>query len=385
LSGKINFLRMNLLKTGVLLLLLSISYSVNAQEVNKKISISRDSIDNAYDASDWLIHKKGFLLMPTLITEPAVGYGAAAAAIFFHSSYTEKNGPPSMSGVLGGATQNGTWMGGVFHVGYWNQDRLRYTGVIARTYINIGFYGAGYLGILEDEPVNLNLDAWVLFQQLKARIKESDFFIGGKYLLLKTDNTFEIPVDIPDFNGTHFSSTLSEVSAILNYDTRNNVFSPSKGFFIQLSGTYSDTWLGSDALYGRLGIDAFGYFPASNKLNIGLRYGSNHSLGDMPFYARPIIQMRGVPLMKYQNKNVTLMETEVSWDLYKRWSLIGFTGIGNAYSSYSEFDKGKSVHTLGSGFRYLLARKFGLKMGVDIAASQDDFAFYIVFGSAWIR
>jgi len=376
---------MNLLKTGVLLLLLSISYSVDAQKVNKIISISRDSIDNAYDASDWLIHKKGFLLMPTLITEPAVGYGAAAAAIFFHSSYTEKNGPPSMSGVLGGATQNGTWMGGVFHVGYWNQDRLRYTGVIARTYINIGFYGAGYLGILEDEPVNLNLDAWVLFQQLKARIKESDFFIGGKYLLLKTDNTFEIPVDIPDFNGTHFSSTLSEVSAILNYDTRNNVFSPSKGLFIQLSGTYSDTWLGSDALYGRLGVDAFGYFPASNKLNIGLRYGSNHSLGDMPFYARPIIQMRGVPLMKYQNINVTLMETEVSWDLYKRWSLIGFTGIGNAYSSFSEFDKGKSVHTLGSGFRYLLARKFGLKMGVDIAASQDDFAFYIVFGSAWIR
>jgi hypothetical protein len=376
---------MRLLKILVALVWLILSWDIEAQEVNKKISISRDSIDNAYDASDWLIHKKGFLLMPTLITEPAVGYGLAAAAVFFHSSYTEKKGPPSMSGVFGGGTQNGTWMGGLFHVGYWNQDRLRYSGAIARTYVNIGFYGAGYLGTINDEPINLNLDAWLLFQQLKARIKESDFFVGGKYLLLKTDNTFEVPVDNPEFSGTKFSSTLSEVSAILNYDSRNNVFSPSKGFFIQFSGTYSDTWLGSDALYGRIGVDALGYFPASNKLMVGIRYGSNHALGDMPFYARPVIQMRGVPLMKYQNKNVTLMETEVSVDVSKRWSVIGFTGMGNAYSSLSEFDQGKSVRTLGTGFRYLLARKFGLKMGADVAASQDDFAFYIVFGSAWLR
>ena len=33
---------------------------------------------------------------------------------------------------------------------------------------------------------------------------------------------------------------------------------------------------------------------------------------------------------------------------------------------------------MGTGFRYLLVRKFGAKMGVDFAASQDDFAFYIV-------
>ena len=69
----------------------------------------------------------------------------------------------------------------------------------------------------------------------------------------------------------------------------------------------------------------------------------------------------------------------------KRWSLIGFTGMGNAFPSYSEFDKGNSVRTIGTGFRYLLARKFGTKMGMDFAKSQDDFAFYIVFGTAWLK
>lgn len=359
--------------------------NVIAQETIKKTSAFRDSTDNAYDISDWLLRKQGFLLVPSLITEPAVGYGAAAAAVIFHSSYSEKNGPPSMTGVIGGGTENGTWMAGLFHVGYWMHDRIRYTGAIARAYLNVGFYGSRNIELEDNESINLNLDSWVLFQQIKGRIGKSNFFIGAKYLLFKTDNTFDVPIDIPEFSGYQFSSNLSEASLILNFDSRNNVFTPASGFFIDLSTTYSDTWFGGEALYGRIAFDLLGYFPAGDKVMVSLRTESNYSVGDIPFWARPIVQLRGAPLMKYQDKNTSLMEAEVSWDLYKRWSLIGFTGIGNAFPSYNEFDKGNSVRTMGAGFRYLTARKFGLKMGMDFAKSQDDFAFYIVLGTAWLR
>jgi hypothetical protein len=81
-----------------------------------------------------------------------------------------------------------------------------------------------------------------------------------------------------------------------------------------------------------------------------------------------------------------LMETEVDWNLYKRWSLVGFTGMGNAYSALSDFDEGKSVATIGTGFRYLLMRKLGAKMGMDFATGTGgDFAFYMVFGCSWLR
>ena len=89
--------------------------------------------------------------------------------------------------------------------------------------------------------------------------------------------------------------------------------------------------------------------------------------------------------MKYQNRNTLLMEAEVSWNIYKRWFISGFTGIGNAFESIEDFDSGKSVTTIGTGFRYKLARKLGTNMGIDIAVSQDDFAFYIVLGSAWMK
>jgi hypothetical protein len=33
----------------------------------------------------------------------------------------------------------------------------------------------------------------------------------------------------------------------------------------------------------------------------------------------------------------------------------------------------------------LIARQLGANMGMDFAFSNDDWAFYIVFGSAWAR
>ena len=365
--------------------MISTCFSVSAQEKKKFLASFHDSLDNAFDVSDWLINKKGVLVVPTLITEPAVDYGAAMAALFFHSSYSEKKGPPSISGAVGGATLNGTWGAGIFHIGYWKMDHIRYMGAIAKTNANLGFYGSGSLGIPGTESVNLNMDAWVLVQQLKFRLGESDFFLGGSYILLDTYNTFEIPIDIPEFEGIADTSTLSEVSLKFEFDSRNNVFTPTMGFFLGMTGTYSDTWMGGDALYGRLGLTLIGYVPAGNKVFLGLRHEGNYSLGDIPFYARPIISMRGAPLMKYQNRNTLLMEAEVSWNVYKRWFVSGFAGIGNAFESYEEFEAGKSVATLGTGFRYKLARKLGTNMGVDFAVSQDDFAFYIVLGTAWLR
>ncbi len=374
------------LLSGLILLFVIFSYvPLHAQEKKKFLAAFHDSIDGAIDMSDWLVNKKGLLIIPTIITEPAVGYGIGGAAIYFHSSYTAKKGPPSMSGVLGAATENGTWAAGVFHVGYWKRDRIRYMGAVAKLYANVDFYGSGRLGLMEDVPVNLNLDSWFLLQQIKFRVAGSGFFIGGRYMLLNTNNTFDIPLNIPEYTEQEFSATLSEVSLKLEYDTRNNVFTPTKGALLGLSGTYSDTWLGGEDLYGRIGLTLIGYFPASNRVTIGIRHESSYTLGDVPFWARPIINLRGAPLMKYQNVNTTLMEAEVSWNAYRRWYLSGFTGIGNAFSGFAEFEDGKSVTTLGTGFRYVLARKLGAHMGMDFAVSNDDFAFYIIFGTAWLK
>ncbi len=59
--------------------------------------------------------------------------------------------------------------------------------------------------------------------------------------------------------------------------------------------------------------------------------------------------------------------------------------MGNAYESLDLFGEGKSVRNIGTGFRYELARLFGLRMGMAFAWSNDDFGFYIIAGHVWAR
>lgn len=37
------------------------------------------------------------------------------------------------------------------------------------------------------------------------------------------------------------------------------------------------------------------------------------------------------------------------------------------------------------GFRYSIAKQYGMQAGIDVAAGPEGWAWYIVFGSSWMR
>ena len=39
--------------------------------------------------------------------------------------------------------------------------------------------------------------------------------------------------------------------------------------------------------------------------------------------------------------------------------------------------------TVGTGFRYLIAKKLGIHAGIDVARGPEDTVFYIQVGSPW--
>ena len=71
-----------------------------------------------------------------------------------------------------------------------------------------------------------------------------------------------------------------------------------------------------------------------------------------------------------------------------RWEGTVFAGVGKAFSrqiAAKELSFSEASYTTagGIGFRYLIAEKFGLKAGIDIATSKDGETFYIQMGTAW--
>ena len=362
-----------------------------------------DPLDGKIDSSKFLAEEKGFLPVPIIITEPAVGYGLGIAGVFFHDPLAGKTEPgkefepnpdadgnlkpPSASAVFGGYTENDTWFAGGMHRGIWNDDTLRYTGVLAEANVNMKFYGLDSgNGNLGGNPVSFNTKATYFLQELVFRIKESNYFAGLEYTYLKTDNTFNTSELLPGIGlpDVEFDSTSAGLGLVLQYEGLNNTITPGQGLKAQINMTnYGDTW-GGDAEFDKYRVFANYYFPVSTDWVVGLRGDTSAVTGDPPFYEYPYINLRGIPAMRYQGEQTIVGETEVRWDFTPRWSAIGFVGAGKAVS-----DKGNSedetVISKGIGFRYLVARRFGMRAGIDVAWGPEDTAFYIQVGSAWGR
>jgi len=143
--------------------------------------------------------------------------------------------------------------------------------------------------------------------------------------------------------------------------------------------------IGSDYDFWRLNYYIYGYKSLSKKFVLGMRFDGQQSLGDAPFYLLPYIDTRGIPIEKYQGRADVLAEMETRWDVVERWSAVAFGGTGKAFDKWSEFKNSAWIFSYGAEFRYLIARKFKLRVGIDVAHGRGTWAYYIIFGSNWLK
>lgn len=144
-------------------------------------------------------------------------------------------------------------------------------------------------------------------------------------------------------------------------------------------------WLGGTETYMSSTFYFHGFIPIAPGHVTGIRFDSRSTFGDPTFIYKPYIMMRGLPSMKYQDNNASLIELEQRIAIHKRWSVIAFGGLAKSYYSLTEFAEEELIYNYGTGFRYYLAKQYGLHMGLDFAWGPEDFAFYITFGSGWFR
>lgn len=350
-----------------------------------------DPQDGMLDASDYLASAKGFLPVPIIITEPAVGYGLGLAVAYFHAPNElddeehPHHGPPSISVGFGAKTENGTYMYGGGHSGVWKDDHIRYVGAVAKVNLNMTFYPEGLISeTVGPGSIDFNIDGYFLLQEMQFRLKESNWWLGGSYIYVNADNTFkvfdELPIDLPN---PAFDFNLGALSVFVEYDGTNSTFTPTQGLSGKLEyQNYDDNW-GSDFDYDQYSGELFKFIPFGDYSSLGLRLEGEAVSGDVPFFGFPFVDLRGIPAMRYQGQDVVTGEAEYLWGVTPRWSVVFFGGAG--YTSAIKDFEGKSniVAAGGLGFRYRLARKLGFQAGIDVARGPEDTSVYLTIGNAW--
>ena len=344
--------------------------------------------DGWLDLSDFMDQSYGFAPVVIPITEPAVGYGAAGALVFVDRPKGDAQagfGRPNITAVGGLATENGTWGVMAGDSRHWLDERLKTLVGVVYASVNLDFYGIGEDGALEDRPLAYNLAPVGGLVEAKYRLGNSRVWAGLGYALATTQVEFDAPATTPGLPDFERDSRVGGLTPSLTYDSRENIFTPTRGTYVEARAGLFDQALGSDDEFQRVNLTGMQFLPLHSKLTLGVRGGATLSFGDVPFYLRPFVVLRGAPVMRYQGEHVAEVEAELRWQLWKRFSLDGFVGDGVTWNDFEHLDNTLTVVTGGAGFRYELARKYGLHTGVDVAFGPDATALYVVFGNAWMR
>ncbi|MDT6961667.1 BamA/TamA family outer membrane protein [Cupriavidus sp. SZY C1] len=346
-----------------------------------------DPEDGMLDLSDFLLHHKGALPVPAIITEPAIGYGLGLGLAFFSESMAEaaqharESGkgpaPPNITAIGGAYTENGTWAAGAAHFHTWGGDRIRYLGAVGKVNANLEYFG------LQNQPRAYALDGFALVQQLLFRLGDSHWYVGPRYVYADTSATFKFGASTGELGPLEKDQRIGKGGLVIDYDSRDNIFFPNKGSYAEIEAQFARGGLGSTQSFNMYNARGFTWLPLARAWILGLRADTKFSTGEVPFYAQPYVDLRGVQKGRYQDRNALAAEVELRWDVTPRWSVLAFTGTGKAYGRWHDFADASTVVSVGGGFRYMIARKLGLSMGVDVAHSRDQNAFYIQVGSAW--
>ncbi|MEP4079683.1 BamA/TamA family outer membrane protein [Haloferula sp.] len=346
-----------------------------------------DPEDGRFDLSKVLDEPLGFVPLIIPITEPALGGGAAVVPVFIDQP--DGGGRPNIAGAGVLRTSNDTEGAFGFYSGYFLDQKLHLNAGAGDMSINLDFYGVGS-GLRPDgQPFQYNLDTTFGMFGAEWKLGESNWNLGLRYAYAEIAASLANPLLPPGGNpfwGNGIEYVVSSLRPTLLYDSRDNIFTPTTGVVSELSVTANLEGLGGDSNNQVVKWANFWFHPlVDDCLFLGVKAEVEQSFGNLPFYMRPYVNLRGAPAARYQGDGVVSAEAELRWQLHPRWSLVGFAGFGATWFDDHPWKSGVTTATGGVGFRYLMARRHGLHMGLDVAFGEEGSAVYVQFGSAWNR
>jgi outer membrane protein assembly factor BamA len=256
--------------------------------------------------------------------------------------------------------------------------------------LNLDWFGKG--DSLGGQSISYTNELLFLYQKVTFKLGDSNFFLGPQYRLLATDASFAgddaeaIAAGVPTGD---LQSQTAGLGAVLAYDSLDQPFSPTRGVRAEVSYSQQAEGFGGDFEYGRLNLFGITYVPLGEKFVLGLRVDGGLITGgadDAPFYDLPGLMTRGIPRGRFVDNAALLAEAELRYDVSTRWSLIGFGSVGRVADDFGDIWSADTHTAVGTGFRYLIARQYGLRVGLDVGYSdEDDWTVYVTIGTGWVR
>ena len=210
--------------------------------------------DGWLDISGFLDTAYGFVPLVIPITEPAIGLGGAGALVFIDKQKGEEKsgfGRPDISAIGALGTDNGTRGAFAGDMRHWLDDRVRTLVGVVQASVNLDFYGIGRDPLLQDRPKSYNLETTAGVVKGQYRVGNSQAWVGLGYALASTNVKFDVLPEAASLPDIQLKSRVGGLLPTVSFDSRDNMFTPTSGDYLDLSAGLFSKALGSDTDFQR--------------------------------------------------------------------------------------------------------------------------------------
>ena len=181
---------------------------------------------------------------------------------------------------------------------------------------------------------------------------------------------------------------ISGTGLIYNFDSRDNLFYPTKGIWAEAEVFLNQRSLGSDFNFTRTSLDIVYYRSLSKRSVLASNLWFAFLNGDVPFQQLAFIggpkKMRGFFEGRLRDKNLWMAQTEYRLSLPKRFGWVAFIAIGSVSPTPINLFTQKTHFTYGSGIRFAISKKDQVNIRLDVAGNElGEIAPYLTVKEAF--
>lgn len=256
----------------------------------------------------------------------------------------------------------------------YTRSKLKITGRIGTMDFPDKFYGIG-LEVTDDDEEDYVQVASNLSMAVQLEVF-SGLLAGVKYDYedLKVEDVESGGLlDTGSVTGSK-GGDVSGLGFLLTYDSRDDLFFPSRGYYTEAAAMSYGEGIGSDFKYDTYILDCR-QFISPGSIIIGFQEYLHFSSGNPPFHR--LAQLGGTDLMrgyfmgKFRDRNMAAAQVETRISLSQKFGLVLFGSAGSVASKPGDLGEGSLLTAFGTGLRYRVGKQEPINLRLDLALGED--------------
>ena len=345
------------------------------------------------DTSNKRKPKRGeFVIAPIPVINPTLENGLALGiGYLYHLDKDDLNSPPSITGIGGFRTSNGSRGGVLAQKFVLQKNKYRLLMVVGRADIHFNFFGiganAGDLGI----SVPIEVEGRGILVDGSMRVFRRNWFAGLRYYGMRsTINIDRANVTPPGRNPLPGRPEIPEIDLnlrtaglgpTLEFDSRSDPFYPRAGEQFRFQAGFNGPGVGGKRTYQTYQTFYNKFYSLSPRQVLAGHVAGCYATGSVPFYDLCFYgkskDVRGYEVGQYIDRVMIAAQAEYRLELRKRLGAALFFGAGEVARRFGDLRSDALKPGGGVGLRFRLTKQNHINLRVDYAWGINSKGVYL--------